>query len=402
MKITQAIDHQRAIVGNQNGTRLVDNTGALIDMLSFQDLVTITQIMTDNHQEWAQTRLGLVPLEDLVFVPNITVSRPLTAQTIIVSQLGGVRGVSTAGDFGNQYAFKQTVAIQADVTATDARYFETTNGDLILQDACHIVGQPMVVTFRPTTASYLQVVTPTGAQVFNDAEQVVDRLAAGSLRTIIGEVVDELGQYFIQIENKQYVAKTNVVLLSDNSPVAINDYMMLGAENINQLFCGMPNGCEPAALLMGLHWKAEAATLDYGAFLAEMPIAADYNPYHGFGGDPADDVAGRFEAIFPEPLTKWANRYGRARNVSGADTAQLKDMLTEKNPIVTYVTVGFETPVSDDYAFGRALSNNHAVLLDGRCGELLHVSDPIDGAYWLPVARFEKAYNARHWAVELL
>lgn len=402
MKLITEIDHQKAIVSNQNGTRLIETNGALIDMLSFQDLVTITQILTDDHQKWAQTRLGLVPLADLIVVPKITVSRPLIDQTIIISQLGGIRGVRAAGDLGARYAFKQTVAIQAAVTATDAAYFETASGDLIKQAACHEVGRPMQFTSRPHTATYLQVVTPTGAPVLNAAEQVVDRLAAGQVLPITDEVIDNLGQHFLQINNVQYVAKTNTVLLSNDQPVPISDYLLLGAENIDQLFCGMPNGCEPAALLMGLHWKGEAQNLDYGAFLEQLPIVADYNPYHGFGGDPADDVSGRFEAIFPEPLTKWANRYGRARDVSGADIDQLKDMLTEKNPIVTYVTVGFETPVSEAYTFGRALSNNHAVLLDGRCGDLLHVSDPIDGPYWLPVTTFAKAYNARHWAVELL
>ncbi|MTV81697.1 hypothetical protein GM612_03390 [Lactobacillus sp. CRM56-3] len=175
----------------------------------------------------------------------------------------------------------------------------------------------------------------------------------------------------------------------------------LNAENINQIWWGMPNGCEPAALLTGLHLQGHALDLDYLTFLKQMPRASDYNPYHGFGGEPDQDVPGHFEAIFPAPLVKWASQYAVVRDLSGTKAEALQQSLQQKKPVLAYVTVGFETPKWGQYSFGTALSNNHAVLVDGYFGQLLHVSDPIDGRYWLSLARFKQAYDARRWAVEI-
>ena len=46
------------------------------------------------------------------------------------------------------------------------------------------------------------------------------------------------------------------------------------------------NGCEAASLLEVLHYKHRLINIDYLTFLKGMPIAADGNPYHGFGGSP--------------------------------------------------------------------------------------------------------------------
>lgn len=175
--------------------------------------------------------------------------------------------------------------------------------------------------------------------------------------------------------------------------------ILLHAENINQYAWGMPNGCEPAALLTGLHLKGYALDKDYLTIIDEMPKAADYNPYHGFGGAPDENVPGHFEAIFPEPLVKWAQQYGKVRDICGANIDQIKAEIAQKNPVVAYVTVGFEAPETAVYSFGEALANNHAVLVDGYFGDRVHISDPIDGTYWLSDDRFKQAYDARHWAV---
>ncbi|WP_203652086.1 C39 family peptidase [Secundilactobacillus yichangensis] len=229
---------------------------------------------------------------------------------------------------------------------------------------------------------------------------------AGTLTAVkvTREVTDDRGEHFYQLDNGHYILKNAVTLDPDLWQTALKSGQQpfsLNAENINQSWCGMPNGCEPAALLEGLHVKGYAAEFDYLSFLKEMPRAADFNPYHGFGGEPDQDVAGHFEAIFPKPLVAWAQKYAPVSDVSGLDAAELPALLQQKKPVVAYVTVGFETPEWSQYSFGQALSNNHAVLVDGYFGELLHVSDPIDGRYWLSLTRFKTAYDARHWAIAI-
>ncbi|NLR18033.1 hypothetical protein HC026_03740 [Lactobacillus sp. LC28-10] len=218
------------------------------------------------------------------------------------------------------------------------------------------------------------------------------------------EFTDDHGEHWYQLSDGDYVLKNAVTLAPSLWRLALEkgqQLVNLHAENINQIWWGMPNGCEPAALLEGLHVKNYAMTFDYLSFLKEMPRAADFNPYHGFGGEPDQDVPGHFEAIFPEPLVEWAKRYAPVTNLSGLPAEEFPLHLQQKKPIVAYVTVGFEQPEWSQYSFGQALSNNHAVLVDGCFGKLLHVSDPIDGRYWLSITDFKTAYNARHWAVEI-
>lgn len=230
------------------------------------------------------------------------------------------------------------------------------------------------------------------------------RLEAGTMVEVTREFTDDHGEHWYQLSDGDFVLKNAVTLDPSLWQQALekgNQPFSLNAENINQIWWGMPNGCEPAALLEGLHVKNYATELDYLSFLKEMPRAADFNPYHGFGGEPDQDVAGHFEAIFPKPLVAWAKSYASVTDISGMSAEEFPLHLQQKKPIVAYVTVGFEEPEWGQYSFGQALSNNHAVLVDGYFGELLHVSDPIDGRYWLSITDFKMAYDARRWAVEI-
>lgn len=264
----------------------------------------------------------------------------------------------------------------------------------------------MVTSSKLTIDNYdvvpLQIVSSAPEPVLTADFVPVDHLAPFATVTASAAGVDDTGQHFYVLENGQLLAKRHTVVLTEAAHVdPAAPIVLLDAENINQYTWGMPNGCEPAALLEGLHLKGRELAKDYAAFIREMPISPNYNPYEGFGGDPATNVPGHFEAIFPEPLTQWASRYANVTDISGSSIAELKTYVNQKNPVVAYVTVGFETPEWGDYSFGRALANNHAVLVDGWAGTLIHVSDPIDGQYWLPEAKFAQAYDARHWAVLL-
>lgn len=180
------------------------------------------------------------------------------------------------------------------------------------------------------------------------------------------------------------------------------EQILLGAENIHQMAWGAVNGCEAASLLMGLHFKCRALNLSYGQFLKTMPINQAGNPYRGFGGSPFKNQPEKFEAIFVRPLLNWGRQYGRLLDLSGAAPAWLYAEVAKHNPVVTYVTVHFETPDWEPYPFGRVPVNNHAVLLDGFSDQKVHVSDPIDGKYWLAKEKFEAIYNTRRMAVAVI
>ncbi|WP_198040228.1 C39 family peptidase, partial [Latilactobacillus curvatus] len=171
---------------------------------------------------------------------------------------------------------------------------------------------------------------------------------------------------------------------------------------INQYAAGAPNGCEAASLYMGLRDKGRLKGYTFPSFLRTMPIATDLNPNHGFGGSPYYSRPGAFEAIFPAPLTNWAKAYGNVRNISGSSTTQIKDSLNQLHPVVAYVTIHFKKPIYQQYWWGRGTNNNHAVLVDGYRAGAYHVSDPIDGQYWINSAQFESIYNARKWALEVI
>ncbi|XRJ96796.1 GW dipeptide domain-containing protein [Latilactobacillus sakei] len=171
---------------------------------------------------------------------------------------------------------------------------------------------------------------------------------------------------------------------------------------INQYAAGAPNGCEAASLYMGLRDKGRLKGYTFPSFLRTMPIATDLNPNHGFGGSPYYSRPGAFEAIFPAPLTNWAKAYGNVRNISGSSTTQIKDSLNQLHPVVAYVTIHFKKPIYQQYWWGRGTNNNHAVLVDGYRAGAYHVSDPIDGQYWINSAQFESVYNARKWALEVI
>ncbi len=176
---------------------------------------------------------------------------------------------------------------------------------------------------------------------------------------------------------------------------------LLKTENIKQMIWGAINGCEAASLLEGLHYQNRLLTVNYGEFLMRMPISSEGNPYRGFGGSPFKNQSGKFEAIFPHPLASWGRQFGALTDLSGATSGWLYDSVCHKRPVVTYVTVHFEAPQWVDYPFGRVPQNNHAVLLDGVSEDRVHVSDPIDGQYWLKKILFEKIYNARQMAVSV-
>ncbi|QAS70507.1 hypothetical protein DLJ48_08225 [Oenococcus sicerae] len=178
-------------------------------------------------------------------------------------------------------------------------------------------------------------------------------------------------------------------------------YVLLGVENIDQNAFGAINGCEAASLLEGLHFVDKAKEFDYPSFLKTMPIDPDGNPNQAFGGSAFFDTPGKLEAIFIKPLIEWGSHFGHLSNLSGLKLAALSDIIRTGKPILVYVSIGFRPFSKEKFSFGEELTNNHAVILDGFSEHFVHLSDPIDGRYWLKKNKFEEIYKVRKWAVAI-
>ncbi|MFT8470495.1 MAG: C39 family peptidase [Oenococcus sp.] len=178
-------------------------------------------------------------------------------------------------------------------------------------------------------------------------------------------------------------------------------YFVLGVENIDQNAYSAINGCEAASLLAALHFVGKAREFDYPAFLDTMPIDPDGNPYKGLGGSPFKNTPGKLEAIFIDPLVRWGSLFGSLTALPGAELNDLLKIVKFGWPLLTYVSIGFAPFGEEDFSFGHELTNNHAVVLDGYSESYVHLSDPIDGQYWLLKSRFKERYDVRKWAVKI-
>ncbi|WP_268912902.1 C39 family peptidase [Lentilactobacillus sp. SPB1-3] len=178
--------------------------------------------------------------------------------------------------------------------------------------------------------------------------------------------------------------------------------ILFDAPNIDQNAWGAINGCEAASLLEGLHYQNKLTEVNYGEFLKMMPIDQSGNPYRGFGGSPYRNQSGKFEAIFVKPLSDWAAQYTTFRDISDLGIEAIYDSIRKGEPVVAYVTVHFEEPEIQRYPFGDVAINNHAVLVDGLTDSQVHVSDPIDGSYFLDKEKFAHIQQSRKMALSLL
>ena len=209
------------------------------------------------------------------------------------------------------------------------------------------------------------------------------------------------------INNAEDNASTTVTKTQD---LMVGSYL-LDAPCYSQTEIGAVMGCEGASLLDGLHTKGYALNYDLRAFLDEMPIAADQNPHHGFGGSSAFveelyDSLGReaWNGIFPAPLAEWGKRYGNVVDISGASAEDLVAELAAGNPSVVYITTYWDGGGGlEEWWFGTTVPGQHVVLLDGYDGASgqYHICDPYFGSYWVDSDTFLYNYNLLHWAVAI-
>lgn len=181
------------------------------------------------------------------------------------------------------------------------------------------------------------------------------------------------------------------------------EYVLLNVPQINQNKAGLPMGCEAASLLQCLHYKNIKTNTNINQFIKEMPLAKDNNPNHGFAGSPFNIDERIYQSIFPEPLTKWANRYSKAENISGKSSEYIREEIAKGNPVIFFATYKFRNPTFKDYFWGKnALYNAHVMVVDGYDKNRMHIVDPAEdkpNGYWISRSLFDSRYNIKKFAV---
>ena len=176
---------------------------------------------------------------------------------------------------------------------------------------------------------------------------------------------------------------------------------VLGVSFISQEAAGAPEGCEAASALEALHYKGHAAGMSLASFLKTMPIAANGNPYQGFGGTPYALVDGVYQSIFPSAFTPWVAGFGGASNISGSSLDGIISQIAAGNPVVAWVTLNYQGPQWHRYDWGNGIDNAHVVTVDGYNGDSMRIVDPENGTYWISKSAFNAAYSYMKFAVAI-
>lgn len=176
---------------------------------------------------------------------------------------------------------------------------------------------------------------------------------------------------------------------------------VLGVSFISQEAAGAPEGCEAASALEALHYKGHAAGMSLASFLKTMPIAANGNPYQGFGGTPYAVVDGVYQSIFPSAFTPWVAGFGGASNISGSSLDGIIRQIAAGNPVVAWVTLNYQGPQWHRYDWGNGIDNAHVVTVDNYNGDSMHIVDPENGTYWISKSAFNAVYSYMKFAVAI-
>lgn len=208
----------------------------------------------------------------------------------------------------------------------------------------------------------------------------------------------------------------NVVTVTDNNNQ--NDSMVMSYTSIptyNQKKEGYHLGCEGVSLFMALKGLGYIENYTIDEFMDTMPYGN--NPYQGFWGNPTighyGENAGKRTTIYPGPLSKWANQFATAEDLTGASIDDLKKELSEGHVLLVFVTTAWKNPIWKKYPWSinpkGEVENNHCLTVVGfnSNGDFL-VNDCHDGSkdnrqgeYWVKADVFAKIYNARKYAVSV-
>lgn len=159
------------------------------------------------------------------------------------------------------------------------------------------------------------------------------------------------------------------------------------------------NGCEAAALLMGLQYKGYLGGMTLRQYVEMMPKSED-DPNQGFVGSVYDlEPKTLVHWIAPAPLAKFGRETSGAnvQDVTGSSLDQLKNEVLSGNPVVIYLTFQYNPP--KEWLNG-APKNLHVMLLTGynSLTDEFQTTDPWTGTggkskYTLPRVQIESLFN---------
>lgn len=145
----------------------------------------------------------------------------------------------------------------------------------------------------PQQASIAQAAASSSSSVTAASSQGTTQAAAANNTTSTGDGA----------QNSAGGSSNSSASNNGGSAVQPSSSKVLGVQFISQEAAGAPMGCEAASALEALHYKGHAVGHNLATFLKTMPIAANGNPYQGFGGTPYAVVDGVYQSIFPSAFT---------------------------------------------------------------------------------------------------
>ncbi len=232
---------------------------------------------------------------------------------------------------------------------------------------------------------------------YNDAKKAVDRLLQKDLKS---KYQQNLNNVLAFIEDKEEKARIAAEEKTRKEAEIKAAWVILETPYISQNNNKIYNGCEAAALLMGLQYKGYLKGTSLKTFVDNMPKSVD-NPHEGFvrdiyGVEPKDVP----HWIAPDALAKYGREFSgnnEVRDITGTSVTGLKKELDKDNPVVIYATGGmFADPVN----WVEEVPNNvHVMLLIGynpKNNQVL-INDPwtrkSTGKVYLLESRFTEIYN---------
>jgi len=161
---------------------------------------------------------------------------------------------------------------------------------------------------------------------------------------------------------------------------------------------GVKNGCEAAALLMGLQFKGYLGGMNLRTYAEMMPKSDD--PFQGFRGNIFESAKGDAPFwIAPGPLAAFGRESSGSNvvDITGASLDALDAEVAAGNPVVIYLTLGYTAPSAWRYG---APANLHVMLLTGfnSATGVQRVTDPLtlNGRTYYDLSRttVESIFNA--------
>lgn len=232
---------------------------------------------------------------------------------------------------------------------------------------------------------------------YNEAKRAVDKLVQKDLKNKYQQNLNNVLKFIEDREEKARIAAEEKARKEAEIKAA---WVILETPYISQNNNKIYNGCEAAALLMGLQYKGYLKGTSLKNFVDNMPKSED-NPHEGFvrdiyGVEPKDVP----HWIAPDALAQYGREYSgnnNVRDITGTSVTGLKKELDKGNPVVIYATGGiFADPVN----WVEEVPNNvHVMLLIGynpKNNQIL-INDPwtrkSTGKVYISESRFTEIYN---------